>query len=49
MQSPTIVFDHINKVVSQGGGIDSQRKLAEVAAAQQGQVSAAVGSPPPTK
>ena len=47
MQSPTIIFDHINKVVTTlqpGPALD--KKLAEVVAAQRDQTTSASGIPP---
>ncbi len=47
MQSPVIIFDHVNKVVTvahQGSGDD--KKVEEVLAAQRDQVTTAGGRPP---
>ena len=47
MQSPTIIFDHINKVfttLQPGPALD--KKAAEVAAAQKDQVTGSGGTPP---
>jgi hypothetical protein len=42
METPAIVFDHINKVVLTA---PSSSRLAEIAAAQQQQITTASGSP----
>jgi siroheme synthase (precorrin-2 oxidase/ferrochelatase) len=47
LQSPTIIFDHINQTVAiLGGGAVADRKLAELAAAQQSQLATS-GQPKP--
>lgn len=46
MQSPTLVFDHINKVVTtMQPGPTQDRRTAEVVAAQRDQVTSASGVP----
>jgi hypothetical protein len=47
MQSPTIIFDHINRMVTSlqpGPALD--KRVAEVIAAQQHQVTSSSGTPP---
>lgn len=48
MQTPVIIFDHVNKVVLKAEpGRPGERKLEEIAAAQHGVVATGDGRPEP--
>jgi translation initiation factor 1 (eIF-1/SUI1) len=47
MQTPTIIFDHVNEAVTiVNGGPAADHKLAELAAVQQSQVATSGSTPP---